>query len=204
MNKKLKKAFKETILRWEKIVDDVTYYARSECALCRSAMMDENDYPHACHACPIYKKTRVGMCKETPHEDFVAVKGQTKENALRELVFLKNLYIELIDCPKPSDELDEIREKKIEMFEKWDERLSRLYGGKEKRAKKEEWVDITKEIKWNVRECGKNRYILELYAGKVFIGHMDGRGKFCLPEDRYRAENSCEGYYLKVSRKRSK
>ena len=102
MKPELKKAFKSTIERWEKIVEDVTYYARSECDLCSYFNTLKRGHEYACTCgCLIYDKTGGVLCKNTPHADFINLGGGTEENALRVLVFLKDLYIELIDCPCP-------------------------------------------------------------------------------------------------------
>lgn len=202
MNKELKKAFKETIKRWEKIVDDVTYYARSDCALCEWALNESGSY--LCTPCPIFKKTRRTQCHKTPWHPFMS--DRTPENALRELVFLKNLYIELIDCPISSNSLDKIRKEKIEMFEKWDERLSRLYGG-ENRAKKKGRVDITEKLIWKTRETTDGFvYLIGYLHGKEIV-QLDAGYGICLRHSadpkigkKYKIEEREFGYFKILKR----
>jgi len=81
---KIKKAFKETIERWEKIVKDPTYHGRSECPLC----CVDDGIKYGNHA----------ICTNTPYHNFAA--NPTSENALAELNFLRKVYIWYIDNGK--------------------------------------------------------------------------------------------------------
>ena len=196
MNPELKKAFRATIERWEKIVDDVTYYARSGCDLCNYA--DKNS---SCDMCPIYIKTRTTGCEGTPWDDFTNLGGQTTENALRELVFLKNLYIELIDCPKPLDEWDKLTKKERKRLEEAQKVINELVP--EKRAKKEEWVDITKEIEWKLVSRREGYWRLTaFYEGKE-IGFMNNKAGYICTEDYdiYKTEIHSSSMYFKILKK---
>lgn len=89
MNKELKKAFRATIERWEKIVDDVDCYGRSDCALC--------DYSHSmglgCDNCPIFKKTDETKCFDTPWDDFTDDGGANQRKCFKGIsVFKEPLY----------------------------------------------------------------------------------------------------------------
>lgn len=149
MNKELKKAFKETIERWEKIIDDVTYYARSGCALC-DYKVNNLESGLRCKGCPVREKTGKSQCGGTPWGRFM--RNRTTENALRELVFLKNLYIELVECPIPSSPLEDALRGLNDKIEE------------EKRAKKGRWVDITKECKYRADGLGRGYYVACTYG----------------------------------------
>lgn len=167
MKPELKKAFRKTIERWEKIVDDVTYFARSDCDLCAWALRYAEKGRTACSVCLIGKKCEDKRCYGTPYADFE--KAKTKENALRELVFLKDLYIELIECPKPHSLLDGASDEyKKELAELWEKKR----GMREKRAKKEEWVDVTKEVTWGVEKVTKF-YYLRIFYDKEIIARSE-------------------------------
>jgi hypothetical protein len=91
----IKEAFKETIERWEKIVEDVDYFERSHCELCPLF--------HLCSetkACPIVIYTKETNCSGTPYLNFW--NDRTPANALAELNFLRKVYIWWMEVPKSS------------------------------------------------------------------------------------------------------
>ena len=81
----IKEAFKKTIERWEKIVEDVDYFSSSQCELCQ---LQEAS---GCGYCPVAEKTGKSQCKNTPFWDFQYEKSL--EHALAELNFLRKVYI---------------------------------------------------------------------------------------------------------------
>jgi len=115
MDEKLK-ALKESIEHWERVVEnpkkeEIGY---KECALC--SLYRRNFEAGGCEGCPVYEKTGKHGCHGTPYKEIFGYdfRGRqqeddngelrvipTKEEALKELAFLKDLYIELIeDTPK--------------------------------------------------------------------------------------------------------
>ena len=112
----IKEAFKETIERWEKIVEDVSYFSKSSCKLC-----DLESFNSCNRFCPIanYDGQDHEGCVGIPWHDFAY--KRTPENALAELNFLRKVYIWWIEKEKPT-------------------------GVVRKEEKKEEWVDVTEEI----------------------------------------------------------
>ena len=83
----IKEAFNKTIERWEKIVEDVSYYNRSTCVLCEL-------FPGAAckeKICPVAIYAKQSVCHGTPYWDFTHDK--TPANALAELNFLRKVYI---------------------------------------------------------------------------------------------------------------
>lgn len=94
-------ALRGSIKKWEEIVAgtgvDEGY---RNCPLC--VMFDNYDDPaanHECDGCPVYAKTDVPGCNETPYDEWVLVKGPTRKAdtpkrlaaAQRELDFLRSL-----------------------------------------------------------------------------------------------------------------
>lgn len=104
-------------------------------------------------------------------------------------MFLKNLYIELLECPKLSNELEYIRDSTEKM-----------------RARKEEWVDISKEIEWEFRrDSSSGTGVLTMRYKENLIGHMYGSGEFFLVfENKYKIESSESGSLFKVLKKEYK
>ena len=83
----IKEAFKATIERWEKVVEDPSYYHKSECKLCGVYGEDQT-----CHKyCPIQLYGPHHVCRNTPHDKFSG--HNDSENALAELNFLRKVYI---------------------------------------------------------------------------------------------------------------
>ena len=203
MKEELKKAFRKTIARWEKIGDDVNYYMESDCPLCKYAINAQNDDSHACHICPIYKETGVELCKNTPHEDFAEINGQTTENALRELVFLKDLYIELIDCPKPTVRTCvECGEFFDPTTVPWDDStIEDFKKGCEKRAK-EEWVDITKDVRWDIDDMFEDWRLTGCYhESEICFLKADEGIVISGDKSKYKVTIEESGYYFKVLKK---
>ena len=203
MNKELKKAFNKTIERWEKIVDDVTYYdlPESNCALC--------DYKRNiigtgfnCKGCPIREKTGQFQCGGTPWRAFMD--NRTAENALRELVFLKDLYIELMECPIPcpkppsafddmsdeqKSELVELWVKKIEMYEKMEKRAKEEWCSEAKHTKPQvEWIDITKDLKCRIARLGNFYFPTFYYNDKHVLMWAGCKWELYEDEENYKIE----------------
>jgi len=83
----IKEAFKATIERWEKVVEDPSYYHKSECKLCGVYGEDQT-----CHKyCPIQLYGPHHVCRNTPHDKFSG--HNDSENALAELNFLRKVYV---------------------------------------------------------------------------------------------------------------
>ena len=123
------RALKETIKRWERIADkeDYEYYNNTNCPLC---MLSDGN-PSCWDGCPIREKTGRYMCCGTPFHAFNT--NHTKENALAEVVFLKNLYIEMLEKEYP--------------------------GAKHiPKEKKKEWVDVGKELYVKLGMIGDKYY----------------------------------------------
>ena len=90
------KALKETIERWERIRDEgEDVYYDTECPLCELFVGDDKQ----CVECPIQRKTDEKQCWYTPFWDYVYDK--TKEKAQKEVDFLKDLYIEMLEDYSP-------------------------------------------------------------------------------------------------------
>ena len=118
-------ALKESIKHWEEVAKKPmsTPIGSLHCPLCTLFLKEW------CGGCPIAEKMSYSIpvdmrecfsgCKDTPFVAFY--ENHTKENAQAEVIFLKNLL--------------------IEMLEK---------GDSKKKKKEEEWVDITKRCKTNV------------------------------------------------------
>jgi len=124
----IKEAFKKTIERWERIVEDVDYFNDSACALCLLESPDGERYVCG-QSCPIRPHTKEGLgsCSGTPYNDFF--NDKTPANALAELNFLRKVYIWWME----EEEKDS----------KWE-----ALTGYVKEEKREEWVDVTGEITW--------------------------------------------------------
>ena len=139
----IKEAFKKTIERWEKIVEDVDYFHESECALCLLESPDGEHYVCS-QLCPIKSHTKGGLdsCHATPYPKFF--QDKTPENALAELNFLRKVYIWWIE-----------------------------EEGKDVKGK-EEWVDVSKEVKFWLRNDG----VLQIDDKDRIIGHMWADGEF--------------------------
>ncbi len=142
MEEKQKKAFKESIKHWKRVVKDPKGESTgiTNCALC--ALYNDK----YCKGCPIYNKTGKSACHGTPYDIFSS--SRTKGNAMKELIFLQDLYIECTDV----DETDGRIEKAVL-----------------------EATDITKDIKWKVEGIGKHYCLLGFHGGKeVALLDLDG------------------------------
>ena len=90
----IKKAFQDSIARWERIVEDVDYYKGTDCALCNLG-----DAHNSCNNdCPIVEYSGERVCVGTPFNDYHTDK--TPENALAELNYLRKVYIWWIERGK--------------------------------------------------------------------------------------------------------
>jgi len=118
------KALKKSIEHWEENAEDPkNANTNSSACACCGLVTDEEEFIRCKEGCPIYEKTGNELCHGTPYINIPwNSKEWTKEMMLAEVVFLKNLYIEMLENP-PSKEAEE---------------------------KEEEWEDITDECKTNV------------------------------------------------------
>jgi len=119
----IREAFKKTIKRWEKMVEEPNYFYESDCELC----LLESVKRQCNSSCPIrhYQGEYHGGCVNTPYGVFY--RQRTPENALAELNFLREVYMWWLE-----KEVDKIFEK---------------YGIDDlKEEKKEQWQDITDRV----------------------------------------------------------
>lgn len=182
VSKEMFDALRKTIRRWKIIVKDTSYYERSTCDLCLHVGTVHNTNLWDCSSCPIGQKTKGLLstgCRTTPWENFMELR--TRENALKELVFLEELYIELLEGE-----------------------VGVVPGYPEKPAKpKEEWVDITEEIEWKLRD---DFVFTMCHEGRMF-GHMHDWCEFYIVfKSEYKAEpvGSASGLRFKISKKVTK
>jgi len=177
-------ALKESIEHWEKDILPDTDKAYNEdkmagkhCPLCRLKMKyGIND----CSGCPIYEKTKAHSCWGSPWLKFV--NEPTKENALAEVVFLKNLYIEMLEKGKPRNFCVDCKH--------WVGGKCVFIGkcGHRPEEKKEEWVDVTDNLTWVHTRKDKNGFgLLEIFDDEIFIGHFSLNNLY-IAEDNYRQE----------------
>jgi len=158
--KKIMEAFRKTISRWERIAEDPSHYDESYCHLC-ALENKEGDISQLCNeSCPVknYKGKSHPVCIDTPYHVFH--RNRTKESALVELNFLREVYLDFLE--------DEIQEKVEEL-------------GKAIRVEireKEECVDITKEIEWKLHTNSiyANSYWLRGYYKDKAIVWLDNDG----------------------------
>lgn len=145
----IKEAFKETIERWEKIVEDPSYYHESDCQLCRLHGEDKS-----CHRyCPIRDYGDHAVCCNTPHDAFSTEK--TPQNALVELNFLRKVYIWWIE------------KQGKDVYKQW------LQDNKEE--KKEEWVDVAEELTAQVY-VKVGGFAVNIYHNDLNVAFIDGDG----------------------------
>ena len=165
------KALKETIERWEKIRDlGMDFKTSTQCVLCDLF----GDLDGECRDCPIRKKTGQEQCRGTPYRSYQY--NPTKENAQKEVDFLKDLYIEMLEdySPPPTEKVEE------------------------KEEPKEEWEDITKEMIFRPFVLGNGFiYLIAEYKGepigncKITDAHLyrfvDSRFQFkkCISSECY-------------------
>lgn len=109
------KAFRRTLERWEKIVENPEYWRESSCVLCD---VEEE----GCIDCPIRLFTDNDSCSDTPYNNFYV--NRTIENAITELAFLHKVYSWYLE-----QEVKEVEEKEIaeEVKEEWVDVTDRLY-----------------------------------------------------------------------------
>jgi len=173
----IKEAFNKTIERWERTVEDVKFYEKSDCPLC-------NLFPkHMCTQtiCPIGIYAKRGSCNATPYWKFT--EDKTPENALAELNFLRKVYIWWME-----KEVNNILEK---------------YGIDDlKEEKKEKWVDITKQIDWSVRADFEGKFCVFLMMDKDgLFGHMLANGDFFFARGEYKVEHKLNDQYFRILKK---
>ena len=149
----IKEAFKETIERWERIVEDVGYHDKSHCFLCTLFP----GYIASCNpsVCPVALYAKDSVCDGTPYPEFRD--NKTPANALAELNFLRKVYIWWME-----KEVNNILEK---------------YGIDDlKEEKKEEWEDVTEEIEWRLEDCGSGFHYLGGYYKEERVVNADLSG----------------------------
>jgi len=119
-------ALKESIKHWEENAEDPKNATTGSafCACCQLVGYGSGGKVVRCElGCPIYEKTGEKYCENTPYANIEVFKNKpTKEEAQAEVIFLKNLLIEMLE-KKEYEVVGNIHEKK------------------------EEWVDITQETK---------------------------------------------------------
>jgi len=125
----IKEAFQGTIARWERIVEDPSYYHKSDCWLCQVYGEFEGD--KCCHKyCPIRLYGDYPVCKNTPHDDFCAhisserlkLKETLVLDAIAELNFLRKVYIWWMEQGKIG-----IKGKPEEKKEEWEDITDRVF-----------------------------------------------------------------------------
>lgn len=112
MDKETLQALKGSIKKWERIVKTTT--AKDDgihnCPLCKlfHSTMSKNYLSESCLACPIYNKTNVFFCNETPYQEWTSHHNKTEDNhryagckecltlAKSELKFLKSLLPKMV------------------------------------------------------------------------------------------------------------
>lgn len=183
MKEELKTAFRKTIARWKRIVYDTGYYDRwSGCDLCKHVGYKHGTRMWNCEACPIGQKTKGVLgtgCGDTPWRDFI--RDRTKENALKELVFLEELYIELLEGEAGVVPGYPEKQVKPHIDRHYAEgclcdtcvslatkRTIELASMQEKQATKpkEEWVDITEEVKWKYSMQAEGYWLMGTYKNE--------------------------------------
>lgn len=85
MNTKTKKALDDSIVKWRKnlsFAEDGEYHSirvdAESCALCNLFLMNEmgryiQDYSKKCRGCPVYEKTGIIGCEDTPYDDVLDI-----------------------------------------------------------------------------------------------------------------------------------
>lgn len=200
-------ALKESIKHWEEVAEDPDNVRTDaeDCACCvLTGFNPERKFETGLHCengCPIFEKTQKHGCKDTPYEHFE--NARTKENAQTEVIFLKNLLIEMLEKGEPRDYCKdcchwvddecslgwECEHKKGE----W-KRIP-----KQKEEKKEEWVDVTMDVEWRMRCDGEDLYVLVMRDNGDVFGHMWADGEFYISNSsKYRA---CCGRQFRILKK---
>ena len=143
------KALKETIERWEKIRDlGMDFKTSTQCVLCDLF----GDLDGECRDCPIRKKTGQEQCRGTPYRIYQY--NPTKENAQKEVDFLKDLYIEMLEDYAPPLEKSQL-----------------IY--EEKAEPKEEWEDITPDCVVKIDQPLNGYYHLTFWHKEKHIAYTD-------------------------------
>lgn len=151
----IKEAFKKTIERWERMVEDVDYFHETECSLC---LLEATDDFYVCtEFCPIRLHTSKSFCHGTPYTNFF--RDKTPANALAELNFLRKVYIWWME--------------EGEKDKKWESLTG--YKREIKEEKKEEWVDVTEEVDWRLHKLGHTFWVRGYYKNE-FIVWLDNDG----------------------------
>lgn len=92
MDEKTLEALKDAIALWERIRDDPDFEEGDEkCPLCKVFFGDYDRRNTHCVGCPIYDRTGLTKCHDTPYYDYED--GDT-EGAQREIDFLRSLLPE--------------------------------------------------------------------------------------------------------------
>jgi len=139
-------ALKESIEHWEKDIipnPETEHFRGDDCPLCQLY----KEYPD-CGDCPISLADRDCQDDGSYWRKFTA--NHEKEDALAFVVFMKNLYIEML-------------EKRAE-FRKEHKEWQEL-----KKEKKEEWVDVTREIEWSIRVGHDGFYLIGKYDADMKV-----------------------------------
>ena len=173
----IKEAFIKTIERWERIVEDVDFFHETECSLC---LLEGTADEYVCsQLCPVRLYTELTSCGGTPYGKFFHDK--TPANALVELNFLRKVYIWWIE----KEEILEIKGNKF-------------YGNEMKEEKKEEWVDVTKNIKAKAHIYADGTALLRLYDDSYRFGYMEGQVRICTDDKaKYKAISGFDFRILK-------
>lgn len=168
--KQIKEAFRETIERWGKIVNNLSYYEESYCSLCTLENVPGDICMSCNHSCPIrnYKDENHYCCVKTPYGNFYH--NRTPENALVELNFLREVYIDFL-------EKNGMNKEKAE---------------EAKCCKEEEWEDVTRELTAEVCMIEPRGYIVLSHDGiKIAYtkSHYKDEGlRFSLRHNDYKIE----------------
>ena len=170
----IKEAFKKTIERWEKIVEEPTFYHSSSCALCQMHPTG-NCQPTTC---PVAIYTSSRGCIGTPYQDFNY--NRTPANAIAELNFLRKVYIWWMEKEEKGEPLmDYLR----------------------KEEKKEELEDVTTEIKWHTKDYQMAEFPHLLYginSRDKEIVYVNESGKHICHDhtEEYRLEQNGETFRI--------
>lgn len=159
----IKEAFEGTIKRWERIVEDPSYYHASDCQLCR--VYGEYEGDKSCHKyCPIRSYGNHAVCVGTPHDAFS--NRNSAENALAELNFLRKVYIWWMEGNEEEDE-------KVMNVARGDVAMQWA-----KKEKKEEWKDVTDKIEWELDEFSDGFLMWGIFGGYEKIVYFGKNGLF--------------------------
>ena len=104
MDERTLTALKESIVKWEKRAagDRSAGHGAGSCPLCKLFHGEyRTDNMSSCSGCPVYNKTGMTYCHETPYEAYC--RDRSNESAKAELDFLKSLL-----------PVEEVREEKEE------------------------------------------------------------------------------------------